>query len=374
MFAFSSLRSQPVRILEPSNKVFLSGFIPENPHSHGEMDFVKGPDQSVKWMDDHSHSHMGETSEIAEQLAKKVKVLCWVMTSPSNLEKKAKHVKATWGKRCNILLFMSSEADPSYPAIKLPVSEGRENLWAKTKEAFKFVYENYVDKADWFLKADDDSYVIVENLRHFLKDKDTNKGLYYGRRFKPYVAQGYMSGGAGYVLSKQALRSFVADGLPDPRKCRSDNGGAEDLEMGKCLGNVGVIAGDSRDELGRERFNPFIPEHHLIPGILPKTMWYWHYNFYEAKNGPDCCSDYAITFHYVPPNMMYVMEYLIYHLKPFGARVQQICSKDEPKDPKVPALHSTNQSDKNQSKIVSKFMQKPNQKYLDTNEIEPKNG
>jgi len=44
-----------------------------------------------------------------ENLAKEVRVLCWVMTSPSNIDKKAVHVKATWGKRCNILLFISSE-------------------------------------------------------------------------------------------------------------------------------------------------------------------------------------------------------------------------------------------------------------------------
>ena len=51
---------------------------------------------------------LGEDMQ-AKLLAEKVRVLCWVMTAPDNHDLKAKHVKATWGKRCNILLFMSTE-------------------------------------------------------------------------------------------------------------------------------------------------------------------------------------------------------------------------------------------------------------------------
>lgn len=36
--------------------------------------------------------------------------------------------------------------------------------------------------------------------------------------------------------------------------------------------------------------------------------------------GMSCCSDFAVTFHYISPNQMYVMEYLIYHLHAYGVQ------------------------------------------------------
>lgn len=52
-------------------------------------------------------SILGEDLE-AQELKKRVRIICWIMTCPNNHEKKAKHVKATWGKRCNTLLFIST--------------------------------------------------------------------------------------------------------------------------------------------------------------------------------------------------------------------------------------------------------------------------
>lgn len=94
---------------------------------------------------------------VAEKLYKEVRVLCWIMTNPDNHKTKAIHVKNTWGKRCNKLLFMSSAVDVDLGAIALPVKEGRGPLWDKTKSAFQYIYKHHLDDADWFLKGDDDT-------------------------------------------------------------------------------------------------------------------------------------------------------------------------------------------------------------------------
>ena len=138
--------------------------------------------------------------------------------------------------------FNSSINETTLPVIGLPTAEGYGRLWGKVKKALIYLYHNH-PTFDWFLKADDDTYIIVDNLRRLLKQStaasNSDPAVWFGCRLKnPKIRQGYMSGGAGYVLSREALKRVVLQALvadSDRRICSDSEYGFEDLELGAVL-------------------------------------------------------------------------------------------------------------------------------------------
>ncbi|RWS25030.1 C1GalTA-like protein [Leptotrombidium deliense] len=251
-----------------------------------------------------------------------IRIVCIVFTEPKNDEKKTTAITLTWGRRCNRLLFFR----------KCGRDSEDNNKCTYMSVALKQVYQSDSEAGDWFLVANDNSFFIMENLRHFLLEQNSLNPLQFGFKLKPYVKQGYMNSVAGFVLSNEALRRLASKS--ETKACKKHSTLSEDIAIGICLQSLKVEIVDSRDENGRERFLPFTPRHHLTNAKL-ETFWFWKYAFYPQQKvslrlpineqilnvhfsfneGFKCCSDTAISFNKLTDKQIYAMNYLLYNIK-----------------------------------------------------------
>ena len=159
-----------------------------------------------------------------------------------------------------------NQQDPSdMPFVYLNITDTLPLLTNKHIATIMHVYDNYMSKFDWFLYANDDTYIVMENLRLFLKGKCLNEPKIYGKVMVHNEMQracytngdnsrGFIQGGSGWVSSHEAIRRFGQEMKKDPTFCVCSDGHNEDQEISDCYRKVNVYPGESRDKEMRERF------------------------------------------------------------------------------------------------------------------------
>ncbi|EPB65851.1 hypothetical protein ANCCEY_15076, partial [Ancylostoma ceylanicum] len=135
----------------------------------------------------------------------------------------------TWAKRCDdFIFFTDSPMSAEIPHIYWKELHSRDHSWEKIRRIFNHVIDDMEDEYDWYLRADDDAYVIVENLRHFLANYSSKEPHYFGYRWNFFVPHGYADGGV-YVLSRPAVEVFNRV-MEDPKLCPELHRAEEDQE------------------------------------------------------------------------------------------------------------------------------------------------
>ncbi|CAJ0579329.1 unnamed protein product, partial [Mesorhabditis spiculigera] len=253
-------------------------------------------------------------SPAARKLPKSGSLFCWAMTSTKYHGDRVPAVNGTWLPRCDHGQFFTNDAmDPelniAYSTVFAGIPDTYENLFFKTRYALRHIYRNISSQFNWYLKADDDTYVIVENLRAYLAKLDPNIPYYLGYRLRPYLEHGYNGGGAGYVLSRAAMELFSEKLYDNATLCPDDI--YEDLGVGRCFANVQIYPLDTRNNRGQQRFNTFRPDQ-VFKGSVVKAP-YWIYDV-EIK-GFDAVGEDLVSFHHITPDEMRLFEMLLYRVR-----------------------------------------------------------
>ena len=91
----------------------------------------------------------------------------------------------SWAKKCDnfklVLLLNNATSDLSEYILQPPglLNDAYNKLTDKVLYTLKYVFQEYPDY-DWYMKADDDTYVFTDNLRWFLSQKNSSQPVTYG--------------------------------------------------------------------------------------------------------------------------------------------------------------------------------------------------
>lgn len=166
-----------------------------------------------------------EPTFLREEYLYKKMVFVGVLTQQTYLATRAKYLYETWGKEIDGLAFFVGEDCVVPPDLEyLPIIKLKgipDNVYPPLKKTFavmQYMYDNYLNQFNWFIRADDDMYVRTKQLKELLVNMLPYEKVYLGRagtgrkddldRLSLLSHERYCMGGPGIVLSMGALREL----------------------------------------------------------------------------------------------------------------------------------------------------------------------
>ena len=157
--------------------------------------------------------------------------------------------------------------DPTIPFVYLNISDKYELITNKAIETMRYIYKNHLDDFDWYLRANDDTYIVMENLKLFLADKCADSMEMYGKTLRYFmgppfnetffgenIENGFIQGGAGWLISRDSVKLFIETLNKNPKFCVMIRGQLEDQEICNCFRKLNIFPAETRDDEFRERF------------------------------------------------------------------------------------------------------------------------
>ncbi|XP_021572336.1 chondroitin sulfate synthase 3, partial [Carlito syrichta] len=203
-----------------------------------------------------SHNGSGDGGAAAPSARPRDFLYVGVMTAQKYLGSRALAAQRTWARFIpgRVEFFSSQQppnAGPGQPPPPLPVIAlpGVDDSYPPQKKSFmmiKYMHDHYLDKYEWFMRADDDVYIKGDKLEEFLRSLNSSKPLYLGQTGLGNIeelgklglepGENFCMGGPGMIFSREVLRRMV----PHIGEClREMYTTHEDVEVGRCVRRFG---------------------------------------------------------------------------------------------------------------------------------------
>ncbi len=190
-----------------------------------------------------------------------------VMTAAKYLDTRTTAVNQTWASDIpgHIEFFVSFDKSTSLEdkskQMPIRVLHGvKDNEYPPQKKIMamlKYMYENYIDKYQWFMRADDDVYIRTDKLQRFLRSLDSSADVVVGQggigkseevnKLGLKENECYCLGGPGVIMSRSVLKKIA----PNMERCLHETASNhEDVELGRCIRKYAGVSCLWAEEVG----------------------------------------------------------------------------------------------------------------------------